>query len=216
MKERRRRNGNGNNYNDQQQHDFYCSKRKLKTHIERLKKSLPNGDKAIEFLLYLQASGMSTIRVVRNSMCLVKMLPVLDVQTARLQAHCATLSLATGTPIWSRESQDHTRRRFNTVVGVDLDSLSAKECHDLFYENPANWLKDRDVLRAVEALDSASDNPGRVADDVLKLAQKGRIPVMPFEKGKIAWSEGRRSHDTIHTNRDESNRKSNRDRSCQS
>jgi hypothetical protein len=37
-----------------------------------------NGGKAVEFLMHLQASGLSTIRVVRYAMCLPKLLPVID------------------------------------------------------------------------------------------------------------------------------------------
>ena len=61
--------------------DIYNSRHKLEVAIRRLQ-PMRNGETAIEFLQYLQASGLSTIRVVRYGMCLTKILNSIDIQRA--------------------------------------------------------------------------------------------------------------------------------------
>jgi len=60
--------------------DIYYTKEKLVRMLERLKE-MPNGEKGIEFLTHLQASGLSSIRVLRYAQCLPKILQNMDVQT---------------------------------------------------------------------------------------------------------------------------------------
>jgi hypothetical protein len=69
------------------------------------------------------------------------------------------------------------------LEGVDLDRLSNEERHALFYDDPARWFKDSEVLRAVRSLDKRYGKRSEVADDVLDLVRRGVIPVHEFVKG---------------------------------
>ncbi len=61
--------------------DIHHSKNKLETQTAHLK-SMRNGDKAVEFLQYLQASGLSTVRVCRYAMGLTRILGSIDIRSA--------------------------------------------------------------------------------------------------------------------------------------
>ncbi|MDG6900677.1 MAG: hypothetical protein JRM80_01750 [Nitrososphaerota archaeon] len=60
--------------------DIYYTREKLTRMLERLKE-MPNGEKGVEFLTHLQASGLSSVKVLRHAQCL-RILENMDIQTA--------------------------------------------------------------------------------------------------------------------------------------
>lgn len=92
---------------------IHYAKTKLKKYIERLG-SLPNGERAIAFLHHLQASGISTIRVVRYANCLAKLLPAIDVQNTgrnEIEPYVAELNGRSGYKAWTKHAYKLTVKK---------------------------------------------------------------------------------------------------------
>ncbi len=61
--------------------DIYYTREKLERILERLKE-IPYGEKGVELLTHLQASGLSSIRGLKYAQSLPRTLQNMDVQTA--------------------------------------------------------------------------------------------------------------------------------------
>ena len=83
--------------------------------------------------------------------------------------------------------------RSPAIVGVipDKEKMTIEERDRYFYGNPEVWLKDNEVIQAVEELESKrSSGSGRtVADKVMKWMSKGR-PMKEFKRGEIIGYKG--------------------------
>jgi site-specific recombinase XerD/ribosomal protein L40E len=151
--------------------DIYNSRHKLEVAIRRLQ-PMRNGETAIEFLQYLQASGLSTIRVVRYGMCLTKILNSIDIQRAgrkEIEAFIAELNRS-DYKAWTKHAYKLTVKKLFQYLRYGNTSK------DTPYPEEVAWISLRISEAEIERNSRASADKLLSTDEITQLLKATNNP----------------------------------------